>query len=177
MNLLIAMMGLPRSGKSTVSEKLSKELGAPIVRKDAIRLALHGNAYISLAEPMVKAISLIMVRSLFLSGHPIVIADETHYSRAARDFMKSPKEWTTEFYHVGTPASVCMERAIKTNQAYLVPVIEEMVSRYEPLDDDEDTYKLPASPSDQYLESFRNQKLRELDWLPTLPTDGSRNLE
>lgn len=138
--LLIAMMGLPRSGKSSIVSQLSPALGAPIVRKDAIRLALHGNAYIGLAEPMVKAISLIMVRSLFLSGHTVVIADETHYSRAARDFMKSDAEWDTKFYFVDTSPEICKERAVATDQAYLLPVIDEMVSRYEPLGEDELVY-------------------------------------
>lgn len=139
-NLLIAMMGLPRSGKSTKVNNLSLDLGAPIVRKDAIRLALHGKAYIDLAEPMVKAISLIMVRSLFRAGHEVVIADETHYSRAARDFMRDDKEWDTKFYYVQTTPEVCKERAIKTGQEYLLPVIDEMVSRYEPLSPDEAVY-------------------------------------
>lgn len=134
-------MGLPRSGKSTHAKLLSKILEAPIVRKDAIRLAMHGTAYSSLAEPLVRAISLIMVRSLFLSGHKTVIADETHYSRAARDFMRDgDKEWDTKFHYINTPPSVCMERAIKTDQAYLIPVIEEMVKRYEPLGDDEEVF-------------------------------------
>lgn len=144
--LLIAMMGLPHSGKSTEVSYLQGELGAPIVRKDSIRLALHGNAYIGLAEPFVRAISLVMVRSLFLAGHTIVIADETHYSRAARDFMRDgDKDWETEFHHINTAPEICKERAIKTDQAYLLPVIDEMVGRYEPLMADENIY-VPREP-------------------------------
>ena len=140
--LLIAMMGLPRSGKSTLSQKLSKELSAPIVSKDNIRLALHGRTYESLAEPFVKAISKVMVTALFLSGHEIVIADETHYSRAARDFM-SDGPWTTRFYQVYTSPEVCHQRALDTNQPWLHAVIDEMVSRYEPLGEDEKHYYHP----------------------------------
>ena len=92
---LIALCGLPRSGKSTLTKKISQTLGAPIVKKDDIRLALHGHIYETNAEPMVRAISKIMVHSLFLSGHPTVIADETHYSRAARDFMRNDALWDT----------------------------------------------------------------------------------
>src|SRR3990167_4145964 len=120
--LLIAMVGLPRSGKSTWSQELSKELSAPIVSKDNIRLALHGKTYESLAEPFVKAISKVMVTALFLSGHSVIIADETHYSRQARDFM-SDGPWTTKFYQVTTPPEVCHERATATNQPWLHAVI------------------------------------------------------
>lgn len=138
---LIALMGLPRSGKSTIVAELSKELGAPIVRKDAIRLALHGRPYETLAEQVVRAVSLLMVRSLFLAGHDTVIADETHYSRAARNFMRDgDKDWDTVFYHVPTSAEICKERAVATNQSYLLKVIDEMVARYEPLGDDEAVY-------------------------------------
>src|SRR3990167_4981228 len=137
--ILIALMGLPRSGKSTIAQKLSKELSAPIVSKDNIRLALHGRVYETLAEPFVKAISKVMVHSLFLSGHRIVIADETHYSRLARDFM-SDGPWTTRFYHVPTSTEVCHQRATDTNQPWLHPVIDEMSSRYEPLGENELIY-------------------------------------
>ena len=141
--LLVCMYGLPRSGKSTTSRLLSRELGAPIVNCDSIRLALHGQAYAKEAELMVKAICKIMVHSLFLAGHEIVIADETNFSKAKRDFMKDGP-WRTEFYEVPTPKEICIRRAIDTNQPYLVPVIEEMALRVEPLQDDEKRFPVLA---------------------------------
>lgn len=129
---LIAMKGLPRSGKSTIVAKLSLELGAPIVRRDAIRLALHGQRYIHDAEPMVKAISLYMIRALFEAGHTEVICDETNYSQAARDSLMDER-WETVFYIVDTPPEVCKERAVMTGQPDLIPVIDSMVARHEPL--------------------------------------------
>lgn len=137
--VLICMLGLPRSGKSTISRRMARDLGAPIVNRDAIRLALHGKRYEVSAEPMVKAISLYMIKALFGAGHGTVIYDETNYSRAARDFVKS-EDWTTAFYIVPTPPDVCQERAIKTDQPDLVKVIEEMANRYEPLGKDEIEY-------------------------------------
>ena len=136
---LIAMYGLPRSGKSTIVKELSRQYAAPIVKKDDIRLALHGQVYEALAEPFVRAISKVMIHSLFLSGHEWVIADETHYSRLSRDFVRDGP-WRTLFYEVDTPAAVCIERAIKTGHTWLPPVIEEMVARHEPLDVDEPRY-------------------------------------
>ncbi len=139
MNKLIAMVGLPRSGKSTIVAALSQELGAPIVRRDAIRLALHGQRYEKLAEPMVKAISSTMIRALFLSGHTTVIVDETNFSAAARRSLES-SEWNTVFYPVLTSPDICKERAIATGQPDLLPVIDAMWARYEPLDEFEARY-------------------------------------
>jgi predicted kinase len=139
--LLIAMVGLPRSGKSTISRRLADRLHAPIVKKDDIRLALHGQRYQLLAEDFIRAIGKVMIRSLFLSGSKIVIADETHYSRAARDHVRD-SGWDTEFYHVDTSPEVCIERAYATNQADLEPVIKEMWLRWEPLKEDEPRYSL-----------------------------------
>lgn len=120
--------------------RLSKDLGAPIVRRDAIRLALHGQRYEEAAEPMVKAMSVYMIRSLFLSGHEVVICDETNYSRAARNAIKDDY-WETRFYPVETSPEVCIERAYLTNQPDLEPVIREMARRYEPLGKDELVYE------------------------------------
>jgi tRNA uridine 5-carbamoylmethylation protein Kti12 len=143
--LLLAMVGLPRSGKSTMVAQLSKQYGAPIVRRDAIRLALHGMRYKGEAEPMVKAVSLYMIRSLFLAGHDMVICDETNYSRAARDYIKSP-DWETKFMVVNTSPEVCKERAIATGQPDLISVIDDMYKRYEPLGDDEQVAEYRSNP-------------------------------
>lgn len=137
MPTLIAMVGLPRSGKSTIAKKLSKSLHAPIVNRDCIRIALHGSVYEESAEPMTRAIYKIMIESLFRAGHEWVIADETHYSQAARDFVKKRGWWDTKFYVVPTPSDVCIERAIETNQPWLPPVISQMARRWEPLGPDD----------------------------------------
>lgn len=138
--LLIAMVGLPRSGKSTIVAELANLYGAPIVRRDAIRLALHGQRFLTEAEPMVKTFSLYMIKALFLSGHEVVICDETNYSKAARESLKSP-DWDVEFYVVPTDPLTCMERAQATGQPDLIPVIKSMYERYEPLESDEKRYE------------------------------------
>jgi tRNA uridine 5-carbamoylmethylation protein Kti12 len=138
--LLICMMGLPRSGKSTMVRLLQAlHDNPPIVRRDDIRLALHGQRYAQQAEPFVKAISDVMIKSLFLSGYKTIICDETNYSRAARDYHKNEK-WKTVFYELATSPEICKERAVATGQSDLIPVIDEMFARYEPLGADEERY-------------------------------------
>lgn len=136
--LLICMMGLPRSGKSTLAQMLSEKCGIPMVNRDAVRLALHGQRFAQLAEPMVAAISGIMVNALFVAGHSTVIVDETNVRRASRDFWaKLHKGGAIEFWHVDTPKEVCLERARSLNDAHIQPVIERMALEFEPLQDDE----------------------------------------
>lgn len=131
------MHGLPRSGKSTITARLRREIGAPVVNADSVRLALHGQRYQSLAEPFVFAIREVMVRALFGAGHDVVLYDETNFSRATRDRMKS-KDWRTVYLHVPTSPEVCKERALATGQPDLLPVIDAMQARYEPLGADEE---------------------------------------
>lgn len=134
---LLSMLGLPRSGKSTITARLRRELGVPVVNADSIRLALHGQRYEALAESFVFAIREVMVRSLFNAGHELVIYDETNFSRATRDRMKS-KNWDNLYLLVDTTPEVCKERALLTEQPDLLPVIDAMAARYEPLGDDEE---------------------------------------
>lgn len=143
MKTLVALHGLPRSGKSTITRQLRKHLGCPVVNADAVRLALHGQRYQRLAEPFVFAIREVMVRALFEAGHDIVLYDETNYSRSARDRMKSD-QWRTVYLEVPTPPDVCKERAIATGQPDLLPVIDAMWARHEPLGDDEERTTVEA---------------------------------
>lgn len=138
---LICTVGLPRSGKSTRAMALSIDLRAPIVERDAIRLAVHGQAYIELAEPLIKYLDDVFIKTLFNTGYTTVIVDETNYSKEARRRRLSP-DWDTSFLVVDTSPEVCIERAILTGQDYLVPVIMEMSNRFEPLTPEETIYNV-----------------------------------
>lgn len=134
---LIMLVGLPRSGKSTVARQLTLQYGHPIVNPDAIRLALHGQAYIASAEDFVWATAKLMVRSLFKAGHRQVVLDATNTTRKRRDEWKKDEEWSREFIVLDTPADVCEQRAEKGGRFDLLPVIERMARDYEDIGPDE----------------------------------------
>lgn len=130
--VLVATVGLPRSGKSTWARSQSY----PIVCPDEIRTALHGHRFIAEAEPFIWAICKVMVRSLFGAGHQFVILDATNITRKRRDEWRS-SEWALRFKYIDTPASVCHERAEAENDSSIHPIIADQAERLELLGEDE----------------------------------------
>src|SRR5574338_822713 len=126
---LIAMMGLPRSGKSTYVKEVLIPRGFAVVGGDEIRLALHGQRFASEAEPMVAAIAEVMFKALKLAGCDIVV-DETNVSEKRRN--RWLKLGVQQFVVIETPKETCIERALATNQPDLVSVIERMAEEWEP---------------------------------------------
>lgn len=121
--LLICMVGLPRSGKST----WSRAQGLPVVNRDAVRLALHGQRFLSEAEDMVASMTRYMVKALFLGGHRTVILDECNVTAKQREQWFSD-ECDTVFQYINTPKEECLRRAAETNDTVIVPVIERMAA-------------------------------------------------
>ena len=127
-NLLVVTVGLPRAGKST----WAREQGHPVVNPDAIRLAIHGHAFIDLAEPWVWATAKAMVRSLFGAGHKTVILDATNVTHKRRVEWVGT-EWDTAFKVFDAPEEECVRRAHETQRGGLVPTIGRMAAQWEPL--------------------------------------------
>jgi predicted kinase len=124
------MVGLPYSGKSTIS----KRIGVPIVNPDSIRVALHGQKFYAPAEPMVWAMAKNMVRALFLAGHDTVVLDATNTTVARRKEWLST-QWRTEFYCVPTEVEECINRAIAAGDEDMVEIIRYMDAKFEDLED------------------------------------------
>lgn len=144
-NRLILMVGLPRSGKSTIAKYISKKWNAPIVNPDSIRLVLHGQAYYPPAEPMVWAIAKTMVRALFAAGHDSVIIDACNNTKHRRDEWKSwDDEWKIEIVVVHETMETLLERA-GDNQS-LVDTIERMAKQHEHPDHTESVEEWYSSP-------------------------------
>jgi predicted kinase len=134
---LWCLVGLPRSGKSTWATKMgSRDELDPIVSKDAIRLALHGERFLAEREDEVHEISRVMIHALFLAGHRIVVLDETNTTIKRRNQCRS-KYWTVRFKVFSTPKEECIRRALKTSDSVIIPVIERMAKQFEPLTPEE----------------------------------------
>lgn len=126
--ILHLMIGLPRSGKSTRARKM----GYPIVEPDAIRKVLGCFPMVNHLETLVWSLALIMVRALFAAGHTDVILDAVNHTEERRKVWQCA-EWTIQYHVVDISKELCKERAIATDQAYLVPIIERMAQNWEPL--------------------------------------------
>ncbi len=124
MKRIICTVGLPRSGKTT----WAKKQGHPIVNPDSIRLALHGNRFIGLAEPFVWAIAYLMARALLLSGHDIVVVDATNITEKRRQAWSDSLQDIAEvnFFAINTSKEDCIRRAQAMNDEDIIPVIERM---------------------------------------------------
>ena len=150
-NVLICMVGLPYSGKTTRALEISADLGAPIVCPDAIRMALHGERFIASAERQVWATAHYMVDALFMAGHTTVILDATNGTRKRRADWYKCKAYSTAFCPVygsqvivnhghafdfaGFEAfvDVCIARAQKAGDEYIIDIIRRMAGDHQPL--------------------------------------------
>ncbi len=163
---LVCMLGLPRSGKSTVAGTLSVELGAPVVNRDSIRLALHGQRYVASAELMVKAIAKVMVTSLF-AYHDTVIVDETNIKHSTRAFWRDG-DWKTAFLELDTSKELCLARAKSMNDEQIQPVIERMAAEMEPLGSVEEEVEIYWLDDDAVPGARAALKRAETQW----PNEG-----
>lgn len=118
---LILLVGLPYSGKTTWALKT----GFPIVGRDAIRLALHGQRYIAKAEEFVSYLEFKMVESLFMAGHQYVILDSMNLKEKYRSrWQRDDCIWHVCLKVIETPYDVCIDRAKKADDDEIIPVIE-----------------------------------------------------
>jgi predicted kinase len=133
MRTLILTVGLPRSGKTTWARAQS----VPIVNPDSIRLALHGQRFVTEAEPFVWAIAKTMVRALFLAGHDTVILDATNTTKKRRAEWMTTGEWWLKYQPIVTSEGECLARATAAGDVEIIPIIQKMAATFEPLTEDE----------------------------------------
>jgi predicted kinase len=126
MKKLIMTVGLPRSGKSTWAKKQN----LPIVNPDAIRLSVHGQPFLKEAESLVWTIAKYMTKSLFLAGHERIILDATNLTKKRRKEWEDDM-WEIEYKYFNTSPEECKRRALNTDKAYLLPVIDRMIESAE----------------------------------------------
>jgi predicted kinase len=129
--VLILLVGLPYSGKSTWAGYYNRLRSAPIVSPDAIRLALHGNRFEPEAERMVWTLAHYMVEALFEAGHGEVILDACNGTPERRAEWESER-WKLRFVVIDTAAEECIARAEEWGDDEILPVIVRMAERWDP---------------------------------------------
>jgi predicted kinase len=131
-------IGLPRSGKSTFAQdwvrRPNLEMDQPsnfvvvrprvIVSGDAFRLALHGQAYESLAESFVFAAMDTATRALLDSGHDVIVDETSTTENTILRYLRIDID--AEPIWIDTSLHVCLRRAIDTNRPYLIKPIHRM---------------------------------------------------
>lgn len=129
--VLKVLVGLPRSGKSTWARQ---QQGAAIVNPDSIRLALHGQRFVALAEAFVWASAHVMVGALFLAGNGVVIIDATNVTtRRRQEWEGAAARWdaAVEWEVIDTSPEECIRRARAEGDLEIIPVIERMAKEWD----------------------------------------------
>jgi predicted kinase len=121
------MVSPSRAGKSTYCDEWVRQdhnaaYPRVIVCGDDIRKALHGEEYNVLSETVVFAIIHVTVRAFLNRGFDVIV-DETSTSEISIRRLLEIDENAVAIT-LDTPKEVCIERALKNNQPYLIPVIE-----------------------------------------------------
>lgn len=125
------LMGLPRSGKTTCANTYRGLF--PIVSADEIRMLVYGQRFWADGEDMMWAIRKVLLKALVQQGVSFIV-DETNTTKARREpIIKLAREhgYGVEGIWVQTPATVCIERALKDADSKLIPVIERMDRQFE----------------------------------------------
>lgn len=130
---VILLVGLPRSGKSTWAREMMEMYGYPIVEPDAIHLALHGKRFDASSCDEVWKTAHLMAKALLLAGHYNIIIDATNTNekarqRWARALLDINPKLHFECVVFATSVKKCKERAVKTGQEDLLPVIDRMAA-------------------------------------------------
>ena len=140
--LLICMMGLRRSGKST----WVRTQGLLVVNRDAIRAALQGEGFLASAKPWVILLNRTTVRALSLAGHSTIILDATNLTLERGSRWNSPN-WQIVYKVMETPKEERSCRPVADHDATIQVVIHWMADEMQSLGAEEGAYEPLAGQS------------------------------
>ena len=136
-NVLLCLVGLPRSGKSTWAMDMAyRNEFYPVVNKGSIRLALYGSAFREDREDEVRRIARVSVTALFIAGHKIVCVDETNITYLRRCEWQT-RSWDVRLKVFDASMEECIKRAKERGEKLIIPVIEKLAAQWEPLNEEE----------------------------------------
>lgn len=110
---LIIMTGLPRSGKSTWSEKyIDRKPDTVLISNDWIRENIFNHKYASSINPALWMISDACIRIILSQGKTVILDGINHTRFVRGEFIKTAKEMEAEIesVHIATSLEICLER-------------------------------------------------------------------
>ena len=126
--VLILIVGLPKSGKSTWAQRQRK---FPIVCPAQIWLSLYGHQEVKEdGSAFVATVARVMVQSLFGAGHRCVILDATNTTQSERDAWLDTR-WDVCLKPMATSKAECLRRAEAAGESELLPLIDRMAENFE----------------------------------------------
>jgi len=130
MKVMLILMGLPRSGKTTLRNKLKRYTA---ISADDFRYLVYGKRFDSKCEPLMWSIREIALRNLMQQDKDIIIDECNNSVKRRKPLLRLAKEYNyeTHILYVNTPLDICVERAIKIDDEEIIPTIESMNERFE----------------------------------------------
>ena len=129
MNKLYMMIGLPGSGKSTISRKLSKKENAVIVSSDDIRKEIFGNEKNQSDNKKVFKIAEERVKEKLKIGNVIYDATNINYKKRM-EFLQKIKDVEKIAFLVLTPYRECLLRNEQRERRVPISVIKRMYCNF-----------------------------------------------
>lgn len=129
--VLIMMVGVPGSGKSTVARNLRKYFGFPVVSSDDIREQLYGNAEIQ-GNPAEVFAEVYRRGRYFLDQVNYCILDATNCSRSSCDkVVKNLRPNRVIYIIMDVDIETCLERNAARDRVVPEKVIYKMQSQFD----------------------------------------------
>lgn len=147
-------IGAARSGKSTYSKRWTngcemvdvQSYNRVVWNQDNLRLAMGGQRFNKVLEPLIHTFKSYAIKSLLLSDY-IVFVDGTHTTeRSIKDILRMDINAKPVLFD--TSEAECRERAIKTEQPDLIPVITRHCNNIE---------RIKAEGLDKVMERLRRE--------------------
>jgi predicted kinase len=138
---LAIMCGLPKSGKTTSAKTLQQD-GWVRLCPDEVRLVLHGQSFLSAAEPLVWANVELMARALLHGEHKVLIDATNTTAKRRKQWLDLAKSYgiVLEAFVMDTPVEECRARNdfLWKYGSGGVPdeVIDRMAEQWEPVEEE-----------------------------------------
>ena len=132
--IILMMIGIPGSGKSTVANQISEETGAVWLSADEIRVEINGDADSQDNPQLVFKTMKERMQAALASGKSVIYDATNCRRRYRRDFINDANKNNQQVaaIYMDVPTSVCIQRNEQRDRKVPIEVIERMAQRLTP---------------------------------------------